>query len=92
MSDVTSTSNAGAQLWALSDTPEMRLLEMRSRLRDAGDVYIEADLRARDAGRTRARALNLMRDLRGQMRNFAAEHGLELPPLRWAALLDDDDG
>lgn len=76
--------------WIADLPPEQQLHAMHNRLRQAGDVYLDADLRARDAGRTRARALDLMRDLRGQMRNLAAEHGLELPPLRWAALLDDD--
>lgn len=77
--------------WTDNRTPAERLADLHDWLREAGDVYIEADLRARDAGRTRARALDRMRDLRWQMRNLAAENGLELPPLRWAALLENDE-
>lgn len=76
--------------WTDDLPPAERLAAMHERLRDTADVYLEADLRARDAGRTRARALDLMRDLRWQMRNLAAEHGLELPPSRWAALLENE--
>ena len=77
-----------AETWGDASTPAEKLAELHETLRATADVYLEADLRARDNGRTRARALDRMRDLRWQMRNLAAENGLELPPLRWAALLE----
>lgn len=77
--------------WTDNLDAEAQIQKLHDRLRDAADVYLEADLRARDAGRTRTRALDLMRDLRWQMRNLAAENGLDLPPSRWAALLEAKD-
>lgn len=78
--------------WLADDrTPEEQLTDLREKVREWADYYIEADLQARDAGRRRMRSLDRMRELRHQMAQLAADNGLEMPQLRWGYLLEDDD-
>lgn len=79
-----------AETWT-TGTPAERLAVLRNAMLEAHDAFMESWSEERDAKRKRYRALDAMQDIRGRMMNLAAEHGLELPPLRWSALLESDD-
>lgn len=69
--------------------------ERLARFREAMARLVAASSAAISARRSEQRARSLMFTLRGQMINFAAEHGLELPPdlkLIGELSIDEDEG
>jgi hypothetical protein len=71
--------------------PVEQMAELRTRLADAADQFVTAELETRAAARRRNRALSLMRDIRFSMVRLAARHGVPVPETRFARLLEEID-